>query len=151
MAAKKRGWRAVIRLSNTQLHLKNTHVREWPGCTSLHREACSAPKIAQSQNWSRERSWYGASVCYQTFERNNAHRRSTANSPSRKPFLKRLDRVFMYLMRPEPVVLRPMAFWPHWSASHKATPKTSHINAWPRCRLGTRVQLCVCCKRTGRD
>lgn len=36
--------------------------------------------------------------------------------PSRKPFLKRRASVFMYRMRPEPVVLRPMAFCPHWSA-----------------------------------
>lgn len=30
--------------------------------------------------------------------------------PSRKPFLKRRGRFFMYLMRPVPVVLLPMAF-----------------------------------------
>jgi hypothetical protein len=42
--------------------------------------------------------------------------------PSRKPFLKRRESVFMYLMRPLPVVLRRMAFCPHSSASsHKAT------------------------------
>lgn len=38
------------------------------------------------------------------------------NSPSRKPFLNRRASVFIYRMRPVPVVLRPMAFCPHWSA-----------------------------------
>lgn len=41
------------------------------------------------------------------------------DSPSLKPFLKRRGRSLRYLMRPLPVVLRRIAFWPHWTAGGK--------------------------------